>query len=70
MAAQIVFENYLQNVLLIVDLPVQNAIIAQGINDFDALRTLKDEDMRQLCINLHLPGATIINPQAGHGQPP
>jgi hypothetical protein len=66
-----VFVPYLQNVLLIADINVCNAIVGQGINDLDAFWSLKDEDIRFLCANIRWPGGTIINPLAGGcGQPP
>jgi hypothetical protein len=64
-------DPYLQNVLLIADINVRNAILGQGINDFNAFRSLKDDDIRLLCANIRRPGGTILNPLAGgREQPP
>jgi hypothetical protein len=42
----------LLNVLLIANVNIQNAIIGQGINNFDAFWSLKDDDIRLLCANI------------------
>jgi hypothetical protein len=64
-------DPYLHNVWFIADINARNAIIGQGINNFDAFRSLKDDDIRLLCANIRRPGGTILNPLAGgRGQLP
>lgn len=64
------FNQYLENTLRIQDLQVRNAINAQGLESFDDLESLTDQDIKDICDNLKSPGGTIPNPDAGvPGQP-
>jgi hypothetical protein len=63
--------NYLNNVLQIVQQPVREALNDQGLNAFAALSTLEEDDIKRICDTIRKPGGTIINPNAAIvGQPP
>jgi hypothetical protein len=63
--------NYLNNVLQITQLPVREALNDQGLDAFDALSTLEEEDIKRICDTIRKPGGIIINPNAAiAGQPP
>ena len=47
--ARIELSNYLNNILLITDGELREAIINQGLDSFAAFRELTDGDMKDVC---------------------
>jgi hypothetical protein len=69
MAAAIVLNNYLLNVLLIHDVDVRNALNLQGLTALTDFVSLTDKDIKIICANVRKPGGTIANPMAVKPQP-
>ena len=70
-AALAQINNYFQNVLLIQEQPVRDALNQQGLEGFDDFVSLTDKDIKNICANIRKPGGTIPNPNAAvAGQPP
>ena len=66
MAAAIVLNNYLLNVLLINDVEVRNALNVQGLTALTDFVSLTDKDIKNICANVRKPGGTIVNPLAAN----
>ena len=63
--------NYLNNMLLIVDAPIRDALNKQGLLSFDDFVDLTKTDIEEICTNIRKPGGQIVNPNAGiANQPP
>ena len=56
------FNNYLQNTLLIGTTGVRTALNDQGLQSFDNLSTLTEDDIAEVCSNTRKPGGTVPNP--------
>ena len=54
--------NYLQNVLLITDPDICQALNQQGLQSFDNFLGLTDDDIGEICTNVQKPGGVIDNP--------
>jgi hypothetical protein len=48
--------------LLIASNDLRQALIAQGLQDFDSYITLTDDDIEDICTNIRKPGGTVVNP--------
>lgn len=58
------FNNYLNDTLLIDEQATRQALNAQGLQAFDDLENLTDNDVKDICKNVRQPGGTIPNPVA------
>ena len=56
------FYDYLQNILLFGTAAVQTALNDQGLQLFDDLSTLTEDDIAEVCPNARKPGRTVPNP--------
>ena len=56
------FNNCLQNTLLIGTAAVQTDLNDQGLQSFDDLSTLTEDDIAEVCSNARKPGRTVPNP--------
>jgi hypothetical protein len=72
MAAAIVLNNYLLNVLLINDVQVRNALNIQGLTvPTDFVSLADSNDIKNICANARKASGTIVNPMAANpNQPP
>jgi hypothetical protein len=62
--------GYFNNTLGIASVDTRNALLDQGLDDFDHFLGFSEEDIEQICANVRKPGGTIANPDAGEdGQP-
>jgi hypothetical protein len=59
--------NYFQNTLLIQDLNVHVALNQQGLQAFREFTDLTDDDIKDICKNVHSPGGLIEDPNAAAG---
>jgi predicted flap endonuclease-1-like 5' DNA nuclease len=67
---QVILNNYFTGTLGIGDQGLRDALNAQGLTSFNAVVSLKDDDIQQICSNIRKPGGTIANPNvAVAGQP-
>jgi hypothetical protein len=65
------WNNYFMATLGIADPQLRVAINAQGLTTLDSFLNRKDEDIRQICVNIRRPGEQIPNPNvaiAGHSR--
>ena len=62
--------NYLNNVLLIVDAPIRDALNEQGLSSFDDFVDLTETDIEEICAYIQKPGGQIVNPNAGIANQP
>jgi hypothetical protein len=56
--------NYFTATFGILDLDLRAAINAQGLTPVDSFLHVKDEDIRQICVNIRRPAGQIPNPNA------
>lgn len=60
-AAAAAVKNYFENTLLIDEAP-RNALVAEGLDNFDEFGLLTDEDIIKICDNCKSPGGGMANP--------
>jgi hypothetical protein len=59
--------NYLLNTLLIQDQDVRVALNQQGLQAFGEFADLTDDDIKDICKNVHNPGGLVEDPNAAAG---
>jgi hypothetical protein len=75
-AEQQEFDNYMANVLGIVQIEVRNALRVQGLSTIADFHALTETDIEDVCRIIRRPGGTIPNPafaqrgRGAQGQPP
>jgi hypothetical protein len=62
--AAVNINNYFQNIFGIADAAFRNALTTQGLTAADSFIGLKDDDIKQICSNIHKPGGQIASPNA------